>query len=39
MKMEHAVTAPAAGTLVSVAVREGQQVQRGEVLAEVSVLP
>jgi acetyl/propionyl-CoA carboxylase alpha subunit len=39
MKMEHAVTAPAAGTLVRVLVREGQQVQRGELLAEVAVLP
>ena len=36
MKMEHAVVAPMAGVVVSVAVREGQQVQRGDVLAEVS---
>ena len=35
MKMEHAVVAPTDGTLARVAVREGQQVQRGDVLAEV----
>jgi acetyl-CoA/propionyl-CoA carboxylase biotin carboxyl carrier protein len=35
MKMEHAVLAPRDGTLTRVAVREGQQVQRGELLAEV----
>jgi acetyl-CoA/propionyl-CoA carboxylase biotin carboxyl carrier protein len=36
MKMEHAVVTPLAGTLTRVAVAEGQQVQRGDVLAEVS---
>ena len=36
MKMEHAVVSPIDGTLVSVAVAEGQQVQRGEVLGEVA---
>jgi excisionase family DNA binding protein len=36
MKMEHAVTSPIAGTVSSLAVREGQQVQRGDLLAEVS---
>jgi len=36
MKMEHAVVSPIDGTLVSVAVVEGQQVQRGEVLGEVA---
>jgi biotin carboxyl carrier protein len=36
MKMEHAVVAPLAGTLTRLAVAEGQQVQRGDVLAEVS---
>jgi acetyl-CoA/propionyl-CoA carboxylase biotin carboxyl carrier protein len=36
MKMEHAVVTPIAGVLVRLAVAEGQQVQRGEVLAEVS---
>jgi len=36
MKMEHAVVSPVAGTVVRLAVGEGQQVQRGEVLAEVS---
>ena len=36
MKMEHAVTAPSAGTLTRVAVSEGDQVGRGDVLAEVS---
>jgi acetyl-CoA/propionyl-CoA carboxylase biotin carboxyl carrier protein len=35
MKMEHAVVAPVDGTLRRVAVREGQQVQRGEVLGTV----
>jgi acetyl/propionyl-CoA carboxylase alpha subunit len=37
MKMEHAVVTPLAGTLTRLAVAEGQQVQRGDVLAEVSV--
>jgi acetyl/propionyl-CoA carboxylase alpha subunit len=36
MKMEHAVVSPIAGTLTRLAVREGEQVQRGDVLAEVS---
>jgi excisionase family DNA binding protein len=36
MKMEHAVTTPLAGRLERLLVREGQQVERGEVLAEVS---
>ena len=36
MKMEHAVVAPADGVLTRVAVTEGQQVQRGDVLGEVS---
>jgi acetyl-CoA/propionyl-CoA carboxylase biotin carboxyl carrier protein len=36
MKMEHAVVSPIAGTLSSLAVAEGQQVQRGDLLAEVS---
>jgi excisionase family DNA binding protein len=36
MKMEHAVVSPLAGTVARVAVTEGQQVQRGDVLAEVS---
>jgi acetyl-CoA/propionyl-CoA carboxylase biotin carboxyl carrier protein len=35
MKMEHAVVAPIDGTLTRLAVTEGQQVQRGDVLAEV----
>ena len=36
MKMEHAVVSPIDGTLVAIAVAEGQQVQRGEVLGEVA---
>jgi excisionase family DNA binding protein len=36
MKMEHAVVTPLSGTLSRLAVAEGQQVQRGDVLAEVS---
>jgi len=36
MKMEHAVVAPRDGVLTRLAVEEGQQVQRGDVLAEVS---
>jgi biotin carboxyl carrier protein len=36
MKMEHAVVTPLAGTLTRVAVAVGQQVQRGDLLAEVS---
>jgi excisionase family DNA binding protein len=36
MKMEHAVATPIAGTVSRVSVREGQQVQRGDPLAEVS---
>ena len=35
MKMEHAVTAPRDGTVARLAVREGDQVQRGDVLGEV----
>ena len=36
MKMEHAVVTPLAGTVTRVAVTVGQQVQRGDLLAEVS---
>jgi acetyl/propionyl-CoA carboxylase alpha subunit len=36
MKMEHAVVAPIDGTLVNLTVREGQQVQRGDLLGEVA---
>ncbi|HYI66988.1 MAG TPA: biotin carboxylase N-terminal domain-containing protein [Candidatus Limnocylindrales bacterium] len=36
MKMEHAVVAPLDGRLARVHVTEGQQVRRGEVLAEVA---
>jgi acetyl-CoA/propionyl-CoA carboxylase biotin carboxyl carrier protein len=36
MKMEHAVVAPEAGTLTRLAVAVGDQVQRGDLLAEVS---
>ncbi|HEX6140607.1 MAG TPA: biotin/lipoyl-containing protein, partial [Candidatus Limnocylindria bacterium] len=36
MKMEHAVVSPLAGTVTRLAVREGDQVQRGDLLAEVS---
>jgi acetyl/propionyl-CoA carboxylase alpha subunit len=36
MKMEHAVSSPLAGTVTAVHVREGDQVQRGDLLAEVS---
>jgi acetyl/propionyl-CoA carboxylase alpha subunit len=36
MKMEHAVVAPIAGVLGRVLVEEGQQVQRGDPLAEVT---
>jgi acetyl-CoA/propionyl-CoA carboxylase biotin carboxyl carrier protein len=36
MKMEHAVVTPLAGTLTRVAVAVGQQVRRGDLLAEVS---
>jgi 3-methylcrotonyl-CoA carboxylase alpha subunit len=35
MKMEHAVLAPAEGTLASLHVREGQQVQRGDLIGEI----
>jgi acetyl/propionyl-CoA carboxylase alpha subunit len=38
MKMEHAVVTPLAGTVTRVTVREGQQVERGELLAEVAAL-
>ena len=36
MKMEHAVVSPIAGTVTRLTVAEGQQVQRGDVLAEVA---
>ncbi|MEO8639422.1 MAG: biotin carboxylase N-terminal domain-containing protein, partial [Chloroflexota bacterium] len=36
MKMEHAVVTPVPGTVTHVAVKVGQQVQRGDLLAEVS---
>jgi excisionase family DNA binding protein len=36
MKMEHAISAPLAGTLTALHVQPGDQVQRGDVLAEVS---
>jgi biotin carboxyl carrier protein len=36
MKMEHAVATPLAGTVTRVAVVVGDQVRRGELLAEVS---
>jgi biotin carboxyl carrier protein len=36
MKMEHAISAPLAGTVSAVHVRPGDQVQRGDLLAEVS---
>ena len=36
MKMEHAVVTPLAGTLARLMVAVGQQVQRGDLLAEVS---
>ena len=36
MKMEHAVVTPLAGTVTRLAVVVGQQVQRGDLLAEVS---
>ncbi len=36
MKMEHAVVTPLAGTVTRLAVSVGQQVQRGDLLAEVS---
>jgi biotin carboxyl carrier protein len=36
MKMEHAVATPMAGTVTRLLVREGQQVGRGDLLAEVS---
>jgi acetyl-CoA/propionyl-CoA carboxylase biotin carboxyl carrier protein len=36
MKMEHAVVAPIDGTLSLLAVTDGQQVQRGDVLGEVT---
>ena len=38
MKMELAVSAPAAGTVTSVMVRPGDLVARGQVLAEVDPL-
>jgi excisionase family DNA binding protein len=36
MKMEHAVVTPVDGTLATLLVVEGQQVQRGDLLAEVA---
>jgi acetyl/propionyl-CoA carboxylase alpha subunit len=36
MKMEHTISAPLAGTLTGLHVAAGDQVQRGDVLAEVS---
>ena len=36
MKMEHAISAPLAGILTALHVQPGDQVQRGDVLAEVS---
>jgi biotin carboxyl carrier protein len=36
MKMEHAVATPIAGRVSRLLVKEGQQVQRGDLLAEVS---
>jgi biotin carboxyl carrier protein len=36
MKMEHAVVTPLAGSVVDVFVAVGDQVQRGDLLAEVS---
>jgi excisionase family DNA binding protein len=36
MKMEHAVVAPIDGTLSLLAVTDGQQVQRGDVLGEIT---
>jgi len=36
MKMEHAVVTPMSGTVKRIAVTVGQQVQRGDLLAEVS---
>jgi 3-methylcrotonyl-CoA carboxylase alpha subunit len=36
MKMEHAVVTPLAGTVTRIFVTTGQQVQRGDLLAEVS---
>jgi acetyl/propionyl-CoA carboxylase alpha subunit len=36
MKMEHTISAPLAGTVTAVHVEPGDQVQRGDVLAEVS---
>ncbi len=36
MKMEHAVVTPLTGTVTRIAVKVGQQVQRGDLLAEVS---
>ncbi len=36
MKMEHAVTTPLAGTVTRVTVAVGDQVQRGDLLAEIA---
>ena len=39
MKMEHAVVAPGDGTVTSLSVGEGQQVQRGDAVAEIGPAP
>jgi acetyl-CoA/propionyl-CoA carboxylase biotin carboxyl carrier protein len=39
MKMEHAVVAPMAGVVRRLEVREGEQVARGQLLAEVEAAP
>ena len=39
MKMEHAVVAPSDGVLTGVNVAEGQQVQRGDLIAEIAAGP
>ena len=36
MKMEHSISAPLAGTVTALHVKAGDQVQRGDALAEVS---
>jgi biotin carboxyl carrier protein len=35
MKMEHTITSPHDGTVTGLAVSQGEQVERGAVLAEV----
>jgi len=39
MKMEHAVVAPADGVVTGMSVAEGQQVERGDVVAEIGPAP